>query len=225
MEGDPVDAPLGDVDVAPGGKGVVAFEYLETGLNYFLTDFTRPIGYGQIIEGYESEVFAGATSVCTDGNAIWAFSVDGGPKYIGRADGEPFGHQKANRDNVYLPDGWVTALAAWPGPKGTVVFDAERGKLVPGNFTESNHEAVDRVRALDGRDASVLAQWQIRRPLGLAVRDGRLYILHGADNDYAVLSIDLTTSGWQKRRSPCSSKCRTASPRLISRSIAAAAFT
>lgn len=199
VEGDPVDAPLGDVDVAPGGKGVVAFEYLENGLNYFLTDFTRPIGYGQIIEGYESGVFAGATSVCTDGNAIWAFSVDGGPKYIGRADGKPFGHQKANRDNVYLPDGWVTAIAAWPGPNGTVVFDAERGKIVPGTFAESDHEAVDRVRALDGRDAAVLAQWQIRRPLGLVARDGRLYILHGAGNDYAVLSIDLT-SGWQKRR-------------------------
>jgi len=41
VEGDPVDAPLGDVDVAADGKGTVAFEYLENGLNYFLTDFTR----------------------------------------------------------------------------------------------------------------------------------------------------------------------------------------
>ena len=201
IEGDPVESPLGDVDVAANGKGSVAFVYLENGRNYFLTDFTKPIGYDQIITGYESGVFAGATSTCTDGEAIWSFSVDGGVKFVGRADGQPFGHQKANRDNVYIPDGWVTALAAWTGQGSghTVVFDAERGKIIGSDYHESETEKIDRVRALDGKDATVMAQWNIARPLGLAARHNRLYILHGADDDFEVLSLPLT-NGWEKAR-------------------------
>jgi hypothetical protein len=204
VDGDPVGSPLGDVDVAANGKGVVTFEYLENGKNYFLTDFTKPAGYDQIITGHDSGEFAGATSTCTDGDAIWSFSDDGGPKYIGRADGQPFGHQKASRDNVYIPDGWVTALAAWPdkaaGP--TVVFDAERGKIIGppiADYAESRHVMVNRVRALDGRDATVLGQWTIERPLGLAARGNRLYILHGSGGNFEVLTIPLE-SGWRQSR-------------------------
>ena len=185
MEGDPVGSPLGDVDVAPNGIGAVTFEYLENARNFFLTDFTKPPNYGQIITGFESGEFAGATSTCTDGKAIWSFSDDGGPKFIGRADGKPFGHQQANRDNVYMPDGWVTALAAWPDADDRAYRGLRRGAgkdIDPpaGDYTESPHDLVNRVRALDGNDASVLAQWKIDRPLGLAARGNRLYILQGA---------------------------------------------
>ena len=197
IDGDPVRSPLGDVDVAANGKGVLCFEYLENGKNYFLTDFTKPIGYGQIITGYESGVFAGGTSTCTDGEAIWSFSDDGGTKFIGRADGKAFGHQNANRDNVYIPDGWVTALAAWPGKSGTVVFDAEGGKI--SNPKESDGDRIDRVRALSSNGAAVLAQWKIARPIGLAVRGNRLYILHGSRNNFEVLSLSLD-SGWENKR-------------------------
>jgi hypothetical protein len=204
VEGDPVGSPLGDVDIAANGLGAVTFEYLENARNFFLTDFTKPPGYGQIVTGFDSGEFAGATSTCTDGKAIWSFSDDGGPKFIGRADGKPFGHQKANRDNVYIPDGWVIALAAWPDTADgrTVVFDAERGKIIgppSGDYTESPHDIVDRVRALDGTDASVLAQWNINHPLGLAARGNRLYILHGGRGDYEILSLPLK-SGWQNER-------------------------
>jgi hypothetical protein len=89
IEGDPVGAPLADVDVAANGRGALAFEYLENGKNYFLADFTKPVGYGQIITGYDSGVFAGATSICTDGDSIWCFSTDGGTGFIARADGQP----------------------------------------------------------------------------------------------------------------------------------------
>jgi hypothetical protein len=198
IEGDPVDSPLRDVDIAANGMGAVTFEYLENGQNYFLTDFTKPIGYGQIIAGYESGNFAGATSTCTDGATIWSFSVDGGRKYIGRADGKPFGHQHANRDNVYLPDGWVMALAAWRNAGRTVVFDAEGGRLGSDN-PETTSDRIDRVRALDGDEATVLAEWKISHPLGLAVRRGRLYFLHGRGDDFEVLSLPLT-DGWEKAR-------------------------
>jgi hypothetical protein len=196
VEGDPVDSPLGDVDVAPGGIGAVAFQYLENGHNFFRTDFNRPIGYGQILAGYESGEFAGATSTCTDGTATWSYSDDGGVKYIGRADGKPFGHQRAGRDNVCVPDGFITALAAWPDKDAgrTVVFTAERGRMIGGDH-ESTDDFVNRVRALDGRDASVLAEWKIDRPLALAARHGRLYILHGRGDRFEVLTVPLGP-GW-----------------------------
>jgi hypothetical protein len=199
IEGDPVIAPLRDVDVAANGMGAVTFEYLENGQNYFLTDFTKPIGYRQIVAGFESGNFAGATSTCTDGSAIWSFSADGGRKFIGRADGKPFGHQNANRDNVYLPDGWVMALAAWPEKSAgrTVVFDAEAQKM--GSPDNDESDRVDRVRALDGGNASVLAEWKIEHPLGLAARNGRLYILHARGGGFAVLSLALA-DGWEKAR-------------------------
>jgi hypothetical protein len=199
IEGDPVDAPLGDVDVAPTGKGTLAFEYLENGRNYFLTDFTKPVGYDQVITGYDSGVFAGATSICTDGVATWCFSTDGGTPFIARADGQPFGHQKTGRDNVYLPAGWVTGLAAWPDHAlgRTVVFDAEGDRLTPASRQELGRGG--RVKALDSQGAAVLAQWKIERPLGVAVRRERLYILHGGGDAFEVLSLPLG-SGWEKTK-------------------------
>jgi hypothetical protein len=200
VEGDPVDSPLGDVDVATGGLGAVTFQYLENGKNFFLTDFNKPIGYAQIVAGFDSGEFAGATSTCTDGMNIWSFSDDGGVKYVGRADGQPFGHQRAGRDHVYIPDGYVTALAAWPDKSTgrTVIFDAERGRMVDGQH-ESTTDFVNRVCALDGRDASVLAQWHVDRPLGLAARGGRLYILHGHGGRFEVLTVSLG-EGWRSAR-------------------------
>lgn len=200
VDGDPVGSPLADVDVAAGGRGVVAFQYLENGKNYFLTDFTKPPGYGQIMAGHDSGEFAGATSTCTDGDAIWSFSADGGTKFIGRADGKPFGHQKTNRSGVYIPDGWVTALAAWRDKTAgrTVVFDAERGRMTGGD-SESGHAMVNRVRALDGHEATILAQWNIDYPLGLAVRGNRLYILNGCEGRFEVRSLALT-DGWQRKQ-------------------------
>jgi hypothetical protein len=199
IEGDPVDAPLSDVDVAPNGKGVLAFEYLENGRNYFLTDFTKPVGYGQIVTGYDSGVFAGATSACSDGAASWCFSTDGGTPFIARADGQPFGHQKTGRDNVYLPGGWVTGLAAWPDRElgRTVVFAAEGDRLKPASREELGRGGV--VKALDSQGAAVLAHWKVARPLGVAVRRDRLYILHGDGDDFEVLALSLA-GGWQNWR-------------------------
>ncbi len=202
IEGDPCGGPLRDVDVAPSGKGAVYFQYLENGRNYFLTDFTKPIGYSQIITGYSSAVFAGGSSTCTDGEVIWSFCNEAGKRFVGRADGKPFGKQKAARDNVYLPDGWVKALAAWPDHDlgHTVVFSAEGGRIVKGgrDYVESDSDLIDEVRALDGVDAHILATWKIQRPLGVVARHGKLYILHGGGGaDFEVLSIPLG-AGWDK---------------------------
>ena len=119
---------------------------------------------------------------------------------MGRGSGKPFGHQRGGRDHVYVPEGWVTALAAWPEKSAgrTVVFDAERGRMIDGDH-ESASDDVDRVRALDGRDASVLAQWKVERPLGLAARNGRLYILHGRGAHFEVLTLSLD-AGWKVGR-------------------------
>ena len=207
MDGDPVGEPLADVDVAANGIGSVYFSYLENGSNYFLTDFNRPIGYNQIITGYSSGVFAGGGSTCTDGHTIWSFSTDGGPKFIGRADGRPFGSQNANRHGVYLPEGWVTALAAWPNPQTgrTVVFAAERGEIISsksGDYFESASEPINEVVALDGEDAHLLATWKTGPPLALAARADRLFVLESTTHGSAVLSLPLTPGWAQARLSP-----------------------
>jgi len=100
VDGDPCGSPFRDVDVAPNGKGSAYFQYLENGFNYFLTDFTKPIGYDQIITGYNSGSFAGGVSTCTDGEATWCSSADGGVEFVARPDGKPFGKQQATRQNV-----------------------------------------------------------------------------------------------------------------------------
>ena len=202
VEGDPCGSPLRDVDVASNGTGVVYFQYLENGKNYFLTDFNKPVGYGQIITGYPSGSFAGGSCTCSDGQVNWSFSTDGGRPFIGRGDGKPFGNQSSNRHNVFLPQGWVTGLSAWPDKTigHTIVFVAERGRIVnaePRRFSESESESIDEVLALDGNDAHLLAKWKVERPMGVAARGGSLYVLHGAGAGFEVASLPLT-SGWNQ---------------------------
>src|SRR5436190_18866390 len=123
--GDPCGAPLSDIDVGPDGTAVFYYQYLENGTNNPLFDLKKPTGYGQFLRAYNSGGAGGGTSTCTDGKSVWSFSTDGGPKYVYRADGRPFGSGRAQRNNVYRPEGWVTAMAA-----GTsTVFVAERGRI------------------------------------------------------------------------------------------------
>jgi len=219
IEGDPVDAPLGAVDVAPNGEGVVYFEYLENGTNGFLTDFTKPVGYDQIITGYPSGGVGGGSSACTDGKQIWLL-CDIGHQFILHADGTPFGTGSApGRDKVYWPQGWVKGLAAWPDPVSghSVVFVAESGKILSPvdpsqrritgaqnwRYTESGTDRVDQIIALDdGNKAAVLATWKVGNPLSVKARAGKLYVLHGANGKFEVLSLPLDANWKQARFAP-----------------------
>ena len=135
--GDPVGAPLRDVAVGANGIAVFYYEYLENGLNNPLIDLKKPAGYGQFVRAFGSGGAAGGTSVTTDGESVWAFSTDGGPKFVYRADGKSFGvSHGANRANSYRPDGWVTAMAcARDASAGkTYVYAAQKGKIDGGRL-------------------------------------------------------------------------------------------
>jgi hypothetical protein len=201
IEGDSVNSPFRAVSVTPEGKGVLLFQYLENAMNNYPIDFTKPIGYDQIAPGFGSGSAAGGFSTCTDGTTVWSFIAEGGPKFIYRPDGQPFGSQdSAGRHNVTLPEGWVKAMAAWKSDSGTVVFAAEGGRIVqtaPKRYEESDADLVDKVIALNGANAQSLGEWKMEHPLGLAVRNGKLYALHQAGTGFVVETIPLDAD-WQK---------------------------
>lgn len=205
--GDPTNQPLGAVAVGPNGVGVFYYVYLENGLNCPMIDLNKSVDYGQFIRAFNSGGAAGGSSVATDGHTVWAFSTDGGPKFVFRADQKPFGHDTgANRNNVYRPQGWVTAMACWTGSSSPVVYVAQRGKLVEQrkrDFVESNAEFADVVTVHDGVDGKILASLPLHRPMGLVERDNTLYALHqdmagGFVVSFVPLVDGLPHGDWQR---------------------------
>jgi len=211
--GDPVNAPLRDVAVGPNGVAVFYYEYLENGTNCPLFDLNKPINYEQFVRAFASGGAGGGSCATTDGETVWAFSTDGGPKYVYRADQKSFGNSpNANRRNCYLPEGWVTALAnARDDANGkTYVFVAQRGKIKESrpagarhtSYHESADEFVDQITVHDGENGKVVATMRIARPQGLAVHANRLYALHRADGGWAVSQIQLSqgtpVGDWQR---------------------------
>ena len=197
--GDPCGAPLRDVAVGPNGVAVFYFEYLENGLNNPMFDLNRPLGYHQFLRAFPSGGAGGGTCSATDGETVWSFSTDGGPQYVYRADGKSFGRSPgANRSHGYLPEGWVTALAATrdEAAKKSFLYVAQRGKLIeprPRDFRESDREFVDKVTVHDGENGQVLTQLPITRPQGLAVRANVLYVLHAHEDGFAVSTVALAS--------------------------------
>ena len=110
--GDPVGAPLGDVDVGPNGVAVFYYAYLENGRNCPMFDLNKPVGFEQFVRAFPSGGAGGGTAAATDGETVWAFSTDGGPKFVYRADGKSFGKSAGRQSQqFYRPEGWVTAMA------------------------------------------------------------------------------------------------------------------
>jgi hypothetical protein len=194
--GDPCGAPLSDVAVGPNGIAVFYYQYLENGLNNPRIDLNKPIGPEQFVEAFGSGGAGGGTCTATDGISVWSYSTDGGPKYVYRADGKPFGTGMAQRRDVYRPAGWVTSLAAWrdAASQRSTLYVAERGKLIETpdhQFVESQTEYVDQVVALDGATGAILGRRVVPPPLALAMHDGSLYLLHRTKPGYAVSQVPL----------------------------------
>lgn len=202
VHGDPVGSPPGDIATA-GDKAVFQWVYLENGTNYFLVDLKAKIGLDQILQGFGSGGAAGGIWTATDGQTVWAWCTDGGIPFVFRTDAKPFGTGKARfRDKVYLPEGWVTGLAAWREPASgrTLVYLSERGKMdfgsapanrkgqVPG--IESKTERVNVVRVLDA-DGKTVGQLDVAEPQALTVRDGKLYVIHRAGDASEILIVPL----------------------------------
>ena len=132
------------------------------------------------MRAFNSGGAAGGDAVATDGKTVWAYSTDGGPKFVYRADEKPFGTGiGANRNNVYRPDGWVTAMSAWTDPKAgkSFVYIAQRGKFVEirkREFVESDKEFADKVTVHAGDGGKVLAELPLSHPRGMAIYNGAL---------------------------------------------------
>lgn len=195
--GDPVGQPLADVAVGSNGVAVFYYQYLENGLNCPLIDLKKPVGYEQFVRAFPSGGAGGGTSAVTDGQIVWAFSTDGGPKFVYRSDNKPFGKAPgANRPNSYAPRGWVTAMALWNGPttEKSLVFVAQRGKIVNlkgKSYRESDAEFVDVVTVHNAENGSVLAELPIPRPRGLAVKQNTLYVLSEKGKTMAVSTAEI----------------------------------
>jgi len=213
--GDPVGSPMRDVAVGPNGVAVFYYQYLENGLNAPMIDLKKPVGFGQFICAFNSGGAAGGQSVATDGETVWAASSDGGPKFVYRTDGKPFGSSpSANRRDCYLAEGYVTSMAALREPVSgkSFVYIAQGAKFVgtvqkKGNITRTKYTASDTdfadiITVHDGGDGKVLATLPLSRPQGLSVQGGKLYALH-ADGAELAVSASALTAGvpdgkWQR---------------------------
>lgn len=191
--GDPVNSPFQDVDVGPNGVAVFYYQYLENGKNNPLFDLNKPLGREQYLRAFSSGGAAGGSATATDGETVWSYAEEGGPRFVYRADQKAFGNGAgAYRKNVFLPEGLVTAMDAWKDPTAgkSYVYLAQRGKIItappaPNRQYGVNHESTDEfineITVLDGNDATVLARMKLAGPRGISVQGGFLHALHSAD--------------------------------------------
>jgi len=168
--GDPCGSPLRDVAVGPNGVGVLYYQYLENGTNNPQIDFNKPVGFEQVLAAYGSGGAGGGLSTCTDGKTIWSYCKEGGPAFLYRADGKPFGKEKARyRRDIYLAKANITALAAWTNDatKKSFVYVAQKDEL-------------NEITILDGETAKELANVALHAPEAVMVSGGQLFAMHPA---------------------------------------------
>ncbi|MFN0076667.1 MAG: hypothetical protein ACKVY0_09345 [Prosthecobacter sp.] len=195
--GDPVNSPIGDVDVGANGMGVFCYQYLENSRNFYAADFNKPINYDQATLGYNSGGAAGGKAVTTDGITSWCSESEG---FVFRTDGKKFGNEDGRyRKGVHQQEGKVTALAAWRDATAgkSFVYLAERGRLVRDEKhwhspTESSTDMVNQIIVLDGETAERVAAVPVTEPLGVVARWGdRLWVLHKDGDGFAVSAAAL----------------------------------
>jgi hypothetical protein len=194
--GDPVNSPIGDVDVNAAGSAVFCYQYLENARNFFMADLTKPVAYEQATPGYNSGGAAGGKVVATDGISAWCAETEG---FVFRTDGRRFGTEDGRyRKGVHQPEGFVSAMAAWRDEAAgkSIVYLAERGKLLrdPKGHAplEGTTEFANQIVALDGDTAAPLAHLAVTEPLGVVARWGdRLWVLHMEGAHFAVSFVEL----------------------------------
>ena len=199
-------------------------------------DLNKPLGYDQFLRAFNSGGAGGGPCVATDGETVWAFSTDGGPKYVYRADGKSFGvSHGANRSNGYLPDGWVTAMAAWRDAKAEQVVrlcraaGKDRGILGRARaspaIAKARRISVNKITVHDGDERQDPRRGAARRrPRGLAVHGDALYALH-ADGEALRREQRADRQRRARARGSASSPCRRRSRPPTSKSTATVAST
>ncbi len=200
--GDPCGAPLADLDVGPNGHAVFYWTYLENGSNQAMFDLHEPIGHAQFLRAFPSGGAGGGTCTCTDGTNVWSFSTDGGEKYVYRADGKPFGTGRANRPDVYLPQGWVRAMACYRNAATgkSYVYVAQGGRIEKTKefpfYAESVADRVDKITIHNGDNGAILGEIAVHKPQGLVARHGTLAVLdQDAGGQWIVRAAVLQSDG------------------------------
>ncbi len=197
LSGDPVNSPIGDVDVAANGMAVFCYQYLENARNFYAADLRKPINYDQATPGYNSGGAAGGQAVATDGTTSWCSENEG---FVFRTDGKKFGSEDGRyRKGVHQSEGKVTAMAAFRDEAAgkSFVYLAERGRLVRdekrwSSPEESTAEVVNKIIVLDGETAQRLGEVAVKGPLGVVARWGdRLWVLHKEGDGFAVSAAAL----------------------------------
>lgn len=197
LTSDPVNSPIGDVDIGANGVGVFCYSYLEIVRNYFIADFNKPVNYEQVTGYYGSGGTGGAQTIATDGITSWAFADEG---FVFRTDRKPFGQSESRYfHHSYLPEGHITAMAAWRDNAAgrSFIYLAERGRMLEPlpksiNRRESNTEMTNKIVVLDGDSAEVKAELNVAGPIGIVARWGdRLWVLHRDGEGYAVSAAPL----------------------------------
>lgn len=158
---------MADIAVGPGGKAVFFHNYFEGSGNPLIVDLNKPIGYDQVIRSFPPGGVAGGPAIATDGKIIWGVSDASSPPFIFRVDRKPFGHGRSRYFNdVYVPTGVVTSLAAWDntGSGHPFLYAAQ-----------SQHD--DGVLVLDGDNGTELARLPMTGARAVTVRGGFLYAL------------------------------------------------
>ncbi len=200
--GDPVLSPLADVDVGSEGVAVFYYRYLENGTNLPMFDLNKPIHHDQFLGAFNSGGAGGGPCVATDGETVWAYCAEGGPRYLYRADRKPFGKSPgANRRYGRFTDGYVTALTAIRDSASgkSFLYAAQRGeyettldRLKRKKYRESTTNFVDQITVHDGETGNVLATRKISRPQGLAISGNKLLVLHKTGEEFLIATIPLT---------------------------------
>ncbi|MGE9291131.1 MAG: hypothetical protein ACQKBT_09085, partial [Puniceicoccales bacterium] len=211
--GNPINAPFRDVDVAENGISLFYYRYLENNRNLPMFDLNKPVDYQQFIRSFPSGGAAGGLCAATDGVDAWAYAVEGGPRFIYRADGKPFGKGGgANRRNVFVTEGQVYSMAAWrdPATDQPYVYVPQTNKWVvekrPGSkhdhYRLSDTEFINKIYILDGNDGKVLDEISIERPHGIIVRNGYMYVLHTDGKTWTIsrmpLQAGLPSGDWEE---------------------------
>lgn len=211
--GDPVNAPLRDVDVAPNGIAVFYYQYLENGKNNPTFDLKKPVGPEQFIQAFNSGGAAGGFSTATDGETVWSAGEEGGPSFIYRTDQKPFGKESSShRKNITLAVGKIMSMDAWKDSASgkTYVYIAQRGKIIEapktnpkqrfGKFSESREEFINQIFIQDGVSGEVLQKVDVSTPHSIIVNQGFLYALHQKDEQWQIsrilLESGLTKGNW-----------------------------
>lgn len=158
---------MADIAVGPGGKAVFYHNYFEASGNPFIVDLNKPIGYGQILRSFPPGGIAGGPAIATDGKIIWGVSTGSSPPFIFRVDRKPFGHGRSHYFNdVYVPIGVVTSLAAWDEARTARPF-----------LYAAESQRDEGVLVLDGENGTELARLPLAGARAVTVSGNFLYAL------------------------------------------------